>query len=110
MSFSFAGTFSALISGPILRKYKDNDAVAAFTMLSIVAMLGFYFICGGETSSSVAIVYSFMIVVGTAFNYNILFLLVEFRSPPERLGSTLSLLNTMGTLAASLCPYLAYMP
>jgi hypothetical protein len=82
MSYGLAETTSSLISGPVLKHYRDNNVISVFVTMGAVSLLGFYFICDGGNTSLFAIALSFIQVLGTAFGYNSLFLMIEFRAPP----------------------------
>ena len=110
MSYGFAEALSGLISGPILKYYKDKDAVSFFTAFAAMAMMGFYYISGGESKTPLSFVFNFCVVLGAAFNYNVLYLMIEFRAPPEQLGMWMTLILTMAELLSTFAPHVAYMP
>lgn len=78
-------------------------------MLALFSMMVFYFICGGSSDSWLAIVATYFTVLGVAFTYASFFLMVEFRAPPELLGSTMVVVLTIATLVSGFCPHVAYM-
>lgn len=108
MSYGFADTTAAILSGFILRGTKDQTAFYAFYAISITAMLVFYFVADGRSDSLISYISYYFIVLGCSFNYCITFLMIEHRTPIEHLGSSLVVVFTIGMIASGLAPYIVY--
>lgn len=89
LAFGFAEAASSLIVGFLCKYIKDTHCFVGACLITVASQLVFYFICGGTTDSTLAIVSVFLSVIGVGSQYCLVFLLIEFRTTAQRLGSSL---------------------
>ena len=70
----------------------------------------YYFVCEGKSEGPLALVAVFCTVFGIGLAYSVVFLMIELRFPPSRVGSSLVVVITSAVFFAQLTTLIAYMP
>jgi predicted MFS family arabinose efflux permease len=105
--FGLAEAVAALLSGYLCTYMKDSSAFLWMAALCFTSNVCFYLLAD---ESVVATFLLFMSVFGMGAMLNIFYLMIEIRVPPETLGSSIVLVNTISVAVASATPLAAYAP
>jgi len=105
--FGLAEAVAALLSGYLCTYMKDSSAYLLMAAICFVSNVCFYLLAD---ESGLATFLLFMSVFGMGAMLNIFYLMIEIRVPPETLGSSMVLVNTISVAVASATPLAAYAP
>jgi hypothetical protein len=95
MTYSAAESISCFLSGIILQRMRDEVAFKLFSLISFFGMCSLYFFCHGNSGSFLGLLSFFGQVFGIGSNYNTLFLMIEKRVPPKRLGKSYTIIGAI---------------
>lgn len=110
LAYGLAEGLSSILAGFLCKYFKDTLCYTGSVLLTMSFQLIFFFVCGGVHGSFLATCCVFGIVMGVGLQYCIFYLLIGSRVPPEKLGSSLCLIFTLGHLFATLATYVSYLP
>lgn len=97
---------AGLISGYMLIKFKDSNCFFIFNMISGLSIFLFYLMPAGLPQYLCFMTYVF----GIACQFNSIFVMIELRIPAENTGAAIVIITAVGTLTASVAPYIAQAP
>lgn len=110
LAYGLADTSAAVISGFVCKYLKDTIAFTTACLLTLISQSVFYFVCGGQTDSTLAVVCMYTGCLGIGACYSIVYLMIELRVPSEKLGSSIVIVFTVSILVASLTTIVGFLP
>lgn len=108
MMFGFAESSASFVSGVICSKVPDKYAMMASNVLFCVANCVFYFGCGGRFESLLSFIAVFCMTLGCGATVNIMYLVIEMRVPPAKLGSSIVAVITAAMFFTTFASTAAY--
>ena len=94
------------ISGYMLGKLKDSTCFIIFNLICGLSIFLFYLAPSGLSQYLCFMAFVF----GIACQFNVIYVMTELRIPPENTGAAIVIVTTVGTMTASLAPYIAQAP
>jgi len=107
MIFGLAESISSVVAGILCKYYKDWHAFIGFCAISIVAQIVFY-LAGANEGGSIAFFSLFWNVLGAGGAITIVYIMIELRMPPDKLGSAIVIIITISVFYSSFSPFIAY--
>ena len=87
---------------------KDTKVFILNCALTIVSMSIYFFVCGGITDGPLSLIMYFLGTLGCGSNINIMYLMIELRVPPEKLGSSIVVIFTGAVFFNTFSSNIAY--
>ena len=104
--FGFSESIAQIISGILAQNFNDKPLFLAMIVLCLLSNSSYFWFGEGLMANASLFVSCFAM----GAYVNVLYLVIENRIPPHKLGNSFVYLITVSVLIASTTPYVAYSP